>query len=380
MVPVPSTAAPGGPLHVGPLHVGISLGGMGSLYDGLGEFATQIGQHVARHAVDWRQRLGIHFSFHCREKLFGSFGHDVDYLPVTRWQRTRHVQPRPYALWHSLHQLNKTLSPQGSAVRLLTVHDLNYLYGRNAFSTWRHHRRTMALARRTDHIVAISEYAAADVRKHLAWTGPLEVIHRGPRDLLSVVPDPLPAPLPGLVAAARPFLFHLSRMSPSKNPQALLGLAVAWPEMDFLFCGPPTEDAKALMAANRLPNAHFALGLTEAQKAWAFRHCAGFLFPSFTEGFGLPPVEAMQFGKPVFLSRLTSLPEVGGDAAFYFDDWAPGAMRRVVEAGLRRAADPGHADTMRAQAARFDWVALADAYLALYLRLLGRPGVALRAN
>ena len=88
----------------------------------------------------------------------------------------------------------------------------------------------------------------------------------------------------------------------------------------------------------------------------------------------------MQFGKPVFLSRLTSLPEVGGDAAFYFDDWAPGAMRRVVEAGLRRAADPGHADTMRAQAARFDWVALADAYLALYLRLLGRPGVALRAN
>jgi glycosyltransferase involved in cell wall biosynthesis len=367
-------AAPGGPVHIG-----ISLGGMGSLYDGLGEFATQIGSHVARHAADWRERLGIRFSFHCREKLFGSFGNEVDYLPVTRWQRTRHVQPRRYAVWHSLHQLNKTLPPQGSGVRLLTVHDLNYLYGRNAFSTWRHHRRTKALARRTDHIVAISEYAAADVRRHLHWTGPLEVIHRGPRDFLSVVPEPVPG-FADFDVSPRPFLFHLSRMSPSKNPQALLGLAAAWPGMDFLFCGPPTEDAKALRAANRLPNVRFSLGLSEAQKAWAFRHCAGFLFPSFTEGFGLPPVEAMQFGKPVFLSRLTSLPEVGGDAAFYFDDWAPAAMRRVVEAGLRQAATPGHADALRAQAARFDWVALADAYLALYLRLLGRPGAALRAG
>lgn len=380
MVSVPSTAAPGGPVHIG-----ISLGGIGSLYDGLGEFATQIGSHVATCAVDWRERLGIRFTFHCRERLFGSFGGDVDYLPVTRWQRMRHVQPCRYAIWHSLHQLNKTQAPQGAEVRLLTVHDLNYLYGRNAFSTWRHHRRTRALARRTDHIVAISEHTAADVRQHLHWTGPLEVIHRGPRDFLSVQPEPVPefagfAGFAGFDAAPRPFLFHLSRMSPSKNPDALLALAASWPEMDFLFCGPPTDEAQALMAANRLPNAHFSLGISAAQKAWAFRHCAGFLFPSLTEGFGLPPVEALQFGKPVFLSRLTSLPEVGGDAAFYFDDWAPSAMRQVVEAGLRRAAEPGHADAMRAQAARFDWVALADAYLALYLRLLGRPGTALRAG
>jgi glycosyltransferase involved in cell wall biosynthesis len=356
------------PLHAGPLDIGISLGGMGSLYDGLGEFAFQIGSQVARHAVEWRERHGIRFTFHLREKLIGSFGKDVAYLPVTRWQRTRHVQPVPYALWHSLQQLNKTLAPQGTGVRLLTVHDLNYLYGRNAFSTWRHHRRTQALARRTDHIVAISQYTADDVRRHLAWTGPLDVIHRGPRDYLGVTPEPLP----GYGATPEPFLFHLSRMSPSKNPQALLRLAEAWPQMQFLFCGPPTDDAKALMAANRLPNVRFCLAISEAQKAWAFRHCSGFLFPSFTEGFGLPPVEAMQFGKPVFLSRLTSLPEVGGDAAYYFDDWSPASMRTVIEAGLRQGAEAPRIDAVRRQAARFDWVAAADAYLALYLRLLGR--------
>ncbi len=360
----------------GPLQIGISLGGMGSLYDGLGEFAFQIGSHVAKHARHWREQHGIAFTFHLREKLVGSFGNDVAYLPVTRWQRWHHVQPVRYALWHSLQQLNRTLPPQGCGVRLLTLHDLNYRYNRGAFGRWKHQRRTQQLVARTDHIVAISQYVAQDVRKHLGWSGPLEVIYRGPRNYLSVPPEPLP----GFNPNPRPFLFHLSRMAPSKNPQAILALAAAWPAMDFVFCGPPTTEAQALKAANSLPNVRFCLAISEAQKAWAFRHCAGFLFPSFTEGFGLPPAEALQFGKPVFLSRLTSLPEVGGDAAYYFDDWAPAAMRAVIEEGLRRGAEPARMEAARQQAARFDWVALADDYLALYLRLLGRAAVAAPAG
>ena len=350
--------------------IGISLGNMGSLQDGLGEFAVQMGSHIAGRARDWRARLGIAFDFHCREKHFGVFGNDVGYLKVTRWQRVRHLQPRPYALWHSLHQLNKTKTPQGCGPRVVTVHDLNYVYEPNSFSVWRDQRRARALLQRSDYLVAISEYTAADVRKHLGWTGPLEVIYRGPRRLVDVAAEPVP----GL--ADRPFLFHLSRMSRSKNPQAILGLAAAWPEMDFLFCGPPTDDARALKAATRLPNVHFRFAISEAQKAWAFAHCAGFLFPSFTEGFGLPPIEAMQFGKPVFLSRLTSLPEVGGDAAYYFDDWDPAHMRSIVDQGLARGAGALRIAQVQTHAARFDWVQAADRYLALYLRLLGRSETA----
>lgn len=353
----------------GPRTIGISLGNMGSLYDGLGEFAWQIGTHVATHAPRWRNMHGVEFHIHCREKLAGCFGPGLTYLPVTRWQRYRHVQPVRYAIWHSLHQLNKALPPQGALTRVVTVHDLNYLYAKNAWSRWRNHRRTLQLIARTDHVVAISRYAAADVRKHLHWTGPLDVIHRGPRLPAGVVHEPLE----GLDDPSRPFLFHLSRMSYSKNPQAIVELAAAWPEQRFLFAGPPTEDAKALMARVKLPNVEFRLALTEGQKAWAFAHCAGFLFPSLTEGFGLPPVEAMMFGKPVFLSRLTSLPEVGGDAAYYFDDWSPAAMKAVVRQGLARGAEPARIEAVKTHAAAFDWVALADDYLALYERLLAKP-------
>lgn len=351
--------------------IGISLGNIGSLQDGLGEFALQIGRAVAAVAPAWRDRDGIAFDFHLREQHTGLFGKDVGYLPVNRWQRLVHTRPQHYAIWHSIHQLNKTLAPSGTGTRVTTVHDLNYLYGRNGFSTWRHQRRTMALMRRTDLVIAISQYTASDVRKHLGWTGPMEVILRGARPFAG---GPQ-APLPGWPAeGGPPFLFHLSRMSPSKNPQAIVGLAAAWPEMQFVFSGPPGDDSRNLQAATKLPNVQFHLGISDAQKAWAFAHCAGFLFPSFTEGFGLPPIEAMQFGTPTFLSRLTSLPEIGGDAADYFDDFSPAAMRKVVEAGLaRHRSDPGRADAIRAHAARFDADRAADDYLALYRRLLKLP-------
>jgi len=347
-------------------HIGISLGNIGALHDGLGEFSLQLGRRIAAQAPAWRDAHGIAFDFHLRDKLFGLFGPDVGYLPVSRLQRWHHVQPRRYALWHSLHQLNKNLPPRDCGPRVLTVHDLNYLYHPSAYSRWRHDRRTRALMRRTDEVVAISHHTAADVRRHLGWSGPLAVIHNGARKLTGDAQTPLPGHDGG-----KPFLFHLSRMSPSKNPQAILALAEAWPEMDFVLCGPPSDDAKRLRETVKRANVFFHLGIDDAQKTWAYAHCAGFLFPSLTEGFGLPPIEAMHFGKPVFLSRLTCLPEIGGDAAYYFDSFDAAATKAVVQQGLARHAEPGRAQAVMAHAAQFDWDRCAAAYLALYRRLLG---------
>ncbi len=365
-------------------HIGISLGNIGALHDGLGEFASQIGQRIAALAPAWLEAHGVQVHFHLKRKLFGLFGEHVSYLEVTRLQRVWHRQVQPFALWHSLHQLNKTLHPQmvaGSAARLVTVHDLNYLYGRNAFSTWRHDRRTRALMARTDEVVAISRYTASDVQRHLHWAGPLQVIYNGARSFVHSPREPLPGwasdHSPAHTQASRPFLYHLSRMSASKNPQALIGLAQAWPEMMFVLCGPPSEEAKALRSRVQLPNVQFHLGISEAQKAWAYANCSGFLFPSLTEGFGLPPIEAMHFGKPVFLARRTCLPEIGGDAADYFDNFEPTAMRAVVQHGLARPADAHAGAALRqaitAHAAQFDWDRAAAQYLALYARLLGLP-------
>lgn len=347
----------------------ISLGRSTPGDGGIFEFSSQLAQRIAQVAPVWREKLSVGFTFHLRPELQGRFGDAVGYLPLRRTDRWWLDAGRPISLWHSVHQMNKSRPPRGCRQRLLTIHDLNYLYGRPPFSVWRHNRQLLAMLGRTEHVTAVSHHTAADVRRVLDWRGSLDVIHNGARNLSGDEQQPLFEP-------DRPFLFHLSRMSPSKNPQALLAMAAIWPEMDFVFCGPHSGDAQALAAAPKPSNVRFFLGISDAQKTWAYARCAGFLFPSLAEGFGLPPIEAMHFGRPVFLARRTCLPEIGGEAAHYFDDFDPWSMRRTVERGLAAGSDPVQIDAVRAHAAQFDWDRSASRYLDIYRRLLNLPVLA----
>ena len=61
------------------------------------------------------------------------------------------------------------------------------------------------------------------------------------------------------------------------------------------------------------------------------RACAAVIFPSLYEGFGMPVLEAMAHGKPILCSNTTSLPEVAGDAAIYFDPTQPQRIASAIE-------------------------------------------------
>lgn len=78
----------------------------------------------------------------------------------------------------------------------------------------------------------------------------------------------------------------------------------------------------------------------------------------------------MHFGKPVFLSRLTSLPEVGGEVAWYFDGFDGAHMREVVQHGLATHEREGRAAALQAHACQFSWQRCAAQHVALYLELL----------
>src|ERR1700751_128658 len=106
--------------------------------------------------------------------------------------------------------------------------------------------------------------------------------------------------------------------------------------------------------------------ISEEDKAWYYKNCAAFVFPSLAEGFGLPVIEAMHFGKPVFLSTLTSLPEIGGNAAFYFDSFDPEAMQQVFKNGMEQFYAENWEDKVKAHAMKFNWDETAKQYLALY--------------
>lgn len=109
----------------------------------------------------------------------------------------------------------------------------------------------------------------------------------------------------------------------------------------------------------------------DADLAALYRGARLFVYPSLHEGFGMPVLEAMAFGVPVACSSTTSLPEVGGDDAAYFDPADTGDMTRVIAAAL---ADPDRTDRAargRARSARFTWDAAADRVLDLLERAAG---------
>jgi glycosyltransferase involved in cell wall biosynthesis len=254
------------------------------------------------------------------------------------------------------------------------VHDLNFLHTKDAAKAERYRLRLQHRLERADTVIAITHHVAGDIRARLPTLAtPLQVVHNGATDLTRAPQAAVDGV--GVAQGARPYLLHVSRLAPTKNITALLDLAAAWPEQPLVLAGARSDytDGVARSIAERgLRNVTLRLDVSEAQKAWLYAHCLGFVFPSLAEGFGLPPIEAMHFGKPVFLSRLTSLPEVGGPVAHYFDDFDGAAMRRVVEAGLVAHAAPGRSVAVAAHARQFDWRRCADAHIAIYLQLLDR--------
>jgi len=350
-------------------HLGIGLGRIRHWHDGLGEFSRQLSLALAALAGVLREQHRIRLHFHLPREFHGLFGAEVGYLDTHTLQRWGHWRSQRFALWHTLHQHNRLRAPLGTARRVETVHDLNFLHTKAGGKLARYRERTRRRLQRADATIAITHYVAQDINTELQ---PLRhaprVIHNGATDLSAAPQVAVPA------LSGTPFLLHVSRLAPTKNIAALLDLAAAWPQQRLVLAGgsSPYSDAVQQMIVQRgLSNIVLKLDISEAEKAWLYAHCQGFLFPSLAEGFGLPPIEAMHFGKPVFLSRLTSLPEVGGAVAHYFDSFDGSMMRSVVAAGLLADGAPGRAEALRAHARQFSWQRCAAQHVALYLELLG---------
>lgn len=350
-------------------HIGLGLGRLRLWHDGLGEFSRQLGHALAAQAAHLRARQGVALHFHMPAQWHGEFGPEVSYLDTHTTQRWLHLRARPFALWHNLHQHNRLMAPLGTRLRLETVHDLNFLRTKSEAKVQRYRKRLRGHLNRCDAVAAITQYVADDlVRELQPLRPPIHMVHNGATDLTGRPQTAVPE------AEGAPFLLHVSRMAPSKNILALLDLAAAWPDMTVVLAGATsayTDTVRRWVGERKLSNVRIRLDIDEAEKAWLYAHCEGFLFPSWTEGFGLPPLEAMHFGKPVFLSRLTSLPEVGGSLAFYFDAWEGPALRATVEQGLTAQREPGRSEAIRQHAQKFSWQHCASQYLELYLEMMG---------
>jgi glycosyltransferase involved in cell wall biosynthesis/2-polyprenyl-3-methyl-5-hydroxy-6-metoxy-1,4-benzoquinol methylase len=156
----------------------------------------------------------------------------------------------------------------------------------------------------------------------------------------------------------------------SRHPESRLKLVLTGapgPRMTFL------EDASRRMGLAE--HVIFAGYVPDEEFAALLYGCRGLIFPSLYEGFGMPLLEAMAAGKPVLASNATSLPEVAGRAAAFFDPRKP---REIVACLERLETDPQwSAELVRLGTQRLteigDEVSMATRYWALFQAVHAEP-------
>jgi alpha-1,3-rhamnosyl/mannosyltransferase len=100
------------------------------------------------------------------------------------------------------------------------------------------------------------------------------------------------------------------------------------------------------------PGVRFLGPVLEEDLPGLYSACRLFVFPSLHEGFGLPVVEALACGAAVACSDRSSLPEVAGSAAIYFDPGQTRSIAAAIRTGLSIEPDP---ERSLAQARRTSW-------------------------
>jgi glycosyltransferase involved in cell wall biosynthesis len=175
-----------------------------------------------------------------------------------------------------------------------------------------------------------------------------------------------------------PFIMYVGRPTPHKNlerlMQAFARLQRDRPDLRLALVG--KKDANyarhETAAAEQGITGIFFTGFTsDNQLRWLFEHCQAYVFPSLSEGFGLPGLEAMRHGAPVVSSDATCLPEIYGDAALYFDPLdVDGMAARINSMIASESLRQEHIASGHVQAAKYSWRRMAEQTLDVYRRAL----------
>lgn len=270
-------------------------------------------------------------------------------------------------VWHMTTENTGITGVPRKARLILTIHGLHFLDELPEPHASRELMMVQRLVDRAEVVTAVSRYTETLIGQRLELGGrKVQMIHNGVNKEGTATPPPW--------APKGKFLFSVGTFFPRKNFHVLVQ-AMKWlPDYTLILAGDTTHVyAGTVRDAIRESNLEDRILLpgevTEEEKQWLYQEGEALLFPSLSEGFGIPVIEAFRKGKPAFCSRHGSLPEIGGNHAFYWDGFEPESMARVIREGLSRESYD-RSIARKEYAAQFSWNNMASAYRELYKSLL----------
>lgn len=342
-----------------------------NLYFGFGQFNYHLLKSMSK-----IENEDFEFTVHAKDTSFlkeeyGSAFKYKKYYSLRRYPALR--ISKKYDLWHALNQ-NTKIEPKHNLPYLLTVHDHPNIKDPANYRNLDEHRIFQEKLSRSTAITYISEFSKVSTHNNYDVPNvPEYVIYNGnPITNLALEPGFRPR-----IVAKRPFIFSIGVMQPRKNFILLIEMMKFLPDFDLIIAGENNtragEEIKSRIKALGLADRIVLPGkISDAEKQYYYQNCAAFAFPSRREGFGLPVIEAMRFEKPVFLSYKTCLPEIGGNAAYYWTDYEPEAMAAVFEQGMNHfnANETEMTQKLILRSNYFSWDKAAAEYFRVYRELL----------
>lgn len=264
----------------------------------------------------------------------------------------------------TLHEFpHKSYTPQWSVKKILDILAYRFLM----WNTVRHAR----------HLIAVSQSTKNDLLKHYAINPEnISVVHEGvPEEFQRAAPEKI-SEIVKKYGISKPYLLYAGVMRSHKN---ILNLMAAFDlmqqepqDLQLVLVGKideayPEINSRARHSGGAIVTTDF---VPDEDLIALMSGASVFVFPSLAEGFGLPPLEAMRCGVPVACSTTTSLPEVCGEAAVYFDpknpsDIAENVLKILKNDDFRKnLIQKGHENEKK-----FSWSRMAGQILDIYNKI-----------
>lgn len=307
----------------------IDLRFLRNLYYGFGQLSLYYGEYLKDHA---NKIADLDITVLVPKKFVGKFGNHIKYIETKPIYKLFPFLITHFDVWHSITQTPRYFSIDPSCSKIMTIHDLNFLYELSPEKAQKRLKRLQENIKKCDQLTAISYFTLDEVEKKIKTSNiPIHVNYVGLRDIsidLAYKPH-------FITNNTSKFFFTIGQVSEKKNFHVLIDLMELMPEYNLYICGQDggeyAQMIKNKILEKKLKNVSVTGPISSEEKVWMYQNCYGFLFPSKFEGFGIPVIDAMRFGKPVFSSQMTSLKEIGSDYSFFWDNFDPHYMKSIID-------------------------------------------------